>query len=484
MMRMSELLENLHPDAAQWERRVQGITADSREVKPDYIFAALAGVRENGMDYIDDAIERGAAAIIAETNISDLPVPVIAASQPRQLLAYLARRYFAFMPDNIAAVTGTNGKTSVAFFIYQLLRLLDRRAAYVGTIGVCAGDWQFPLQHTTPEPVKLHQILRDLHARAISHLVIEASSHGLAQFRLDGLSPQVAGFTNLSQDHLDYHASFADYRAAKKRLFTELLRPDGTAVIWTQSEAGEDLAKDLTCKLLSVGYENARLCITKTKTLANGFALNIAYEGEDYNVTFPVAGSFQIENLGVALGMVMALLPDVPLATIIPHIARLQAPEGRMQYIAQTPKGAHAFVDYAHTPDALATALQAVRIHTDGKLYIVFGCGGNRDTEKRPLMGAAAAQYADMIMVTDDNPRDEDPATIRAAIMSACPHAQNIADRGAAIAMALSQAEQGDIVLVAGKGHERGQIIGAKTYPFHDPSFIADYIATKIETVS
>ena len=469
-MRIDRLSSTPPSDSKMAATLIQGLTADSRAVQPGYLFAALAGSATDGRRYIGQAIENGAAAILTDAPMV-AGVPVLTSDNPRRELALMAARFFEMQPAHVAAITGTNGKTSSAAFLRQLLAASGRKAAAMGTLGVEADSYFAPLQHTTPEPVRLHAALRDLAAHDVTHLAMEASSHGLAQYRLDGVTVQVAGFTNLSRDHLDYHATPEDYHAAKQRLFTEVLAADGTAVIVMGHAAGEAMAQAAEAAgraVVPVGRPQDAVHIAITARRAAGLSLDVMLNGTGQSVDVPLIGDFQIENLTLALGMAQAFGLDD--ATLFDACRQVQAPRGRMQFVGRTAAGAYAYVDYAHTPDALENALHALRAHLpEGKnLSVMFGCGGNRDAGKRPEMGTAAARLADKVYVTDDNPRHEAAADIRAAIMTACPKATEIADRGQAIKTALTDAGAGDIVLLAGKGHETGQIVGDKILPFDD----------------
>lgn len=483
-------LEALAPElatAANGQIDICGLTADSRDVMPGYLFAALAGTHQDGAAYIDQAIARGALAVLVDAAgpevapLSDMNnVAVLQSANPRRDLARMAGRFFETQPAFIAAVTGTNGKTSTALFLQQLLAAAGCASASLGTLGVNSDRYQAPLLHTTPDPVTLAAALRDLSAHGISHVAIEASSHGLAQYRLDGVRVRVAGFTNLTRDHLDYHGSEATYFAAKQRLFTDVLSEDGIGVIPVNHAAGREMmeaAKQAGRQVMSLGDAGAMLQLRLLARQRDGLLVHARYGTEETEILLPLVGDFQIENVQLAMGMALALdaLGDADArrdawSTLCQAATALRAPDGRLQRAATTPNGAPIYVDYAHTPDALANALQALRAHMTptGRLHLVFGCGGDRDTGKRPLMGAIAASQADAVIVTDDNPRHEDAASIRAAILSTCPEAEEIGSRGEAIAYALTLAEADDFVLVAGKGHETGQIIGDTILPFSD----------------
>ncbi|HVA34840.1 MAG TPA: UDP-N-acetylmuramoyl-L-alanyl-D-glutamate--2,6-diaminopimelate ligase [Stellaceae bacterium] len=451
---------------------ILGLTSDSRDVKPGYLFAALAGAREDGRRYVDDALARGAAAVLTDAAPLDRPigVPVIADANPRRRLARMAARFYAPQPATIAAVTGTNGKTSVAVFARQIWAAQGLKAASIGTIGLVAPGVVRPGALTTPDPVKLHEILRNLTRAGVEHVALEASSHGLDQFRLDGLTLATAAFTNLTRDHLDYHGDMARYFAAKRRLFAELLPQSGTAVINVDDQSGRTLAAVATSRgqrLISYGTApDAELRLVSATPTARGLAVEIGIGSERRRLDLPLLGTFQAMNALAAIGLAIAT-GTTPAAALdaLPH---LEGVPGRMELAATHPTGAPLIVDYAHTPDALETALTALRPHTTKRLVVVFGCGGDRDAGKRPQMGAIAARLADIAVVTDDNPRSEEPAAIRRAILAACPGGREIGDRRTAIRAAAKLLEAGDLLLIAGKGHESGQIVGARTLPFDD----------------
>ncbi|MGB1406429.1 MAG: UDP-N-acetylmuramoyl-L-alanyl-D-glutamate--2,6-diaminopimelate ligase [Parvibaculales bacterium] len=482
-MRLDELTHMKLADATMASIDICGISADSRTVQPGYLFAALAGVEADGRSFVGQAIENGAAAILTQEPMV-AGVPVVTSDNPRRDLALMAARFFEVQPPHIAAITGTNGKTSSAVFLRQLFAAANYKAASLGTLGIDMGGGaiEATLDHTTPEPVRLHAALRDLVAHQVTHLAMEASSHGLAQYRLDGVHLSLAGFTNLSRDHLDYHAGAEEYAAAKQRLFTEILAADGTAVITMTQDAGVAMAAACAAtgrSVLEVGRPGDAVHMAITARRATGLDVTVDLDGARHDVTLPLIGDFQSENLTLAMGMAKAAGIDA--TTILEACRDLQAPRGRMQLAGRTSEGAAVFVDYAHTPDALENALTALRRHVPqgGRLLVMFGCGGDRDSGKRPEMGAVAANHADMVFVTDDNPRHEDAADIRAAIMAACPDATEIGDRGAAIEAVLAAAQADDLVLLAGKGHESGQIIGDIILPFDDVTMAQSILASK-----
>ena len=448
---------------------VQGLTADSREVQPGFVFAALPGVRSNGADFIPQALAAGAVAVICARGIYRGAGPVIETDNPRQLLARMAARFHGPQPETIVAVTGTNGKTSVAVFVRQIWEQLGFRAASLGTIGVVGPGGTEYLQHTTPDPVKLHATLARLAEDHVQHLAVEASSHGLSQYRLDGLQLAAGAFTNLTRDHLDYHGSLDDYFEAKMRLFTELLPRGAPAVINMDSSHGEELrirceASGLRSFTVGMRGRDIRLVAAGNDGLTQVLSLETACGHHD--VALPLAGTFQASNALVAAGLVIAVGGET--SKVLHALSSLKGAPGRLDFVGNTENGAAVFVDYAHTPDALANALQALRPNTKGKLHVVFGCGGDRDKGKRPLMAKAAAEAADVVYVTDDNPRSEDPAVIRRETLAGAPGAVEIGDRAKAIAVAVKALSSCDILLVAGKGHEEGQIVGSVTKNFSD----------------
>ena len=475
-MRLAELLD---PDMTSAENcadvDIAGLTADSREVADGFLFAALAGTQTDGAAFIPQAVERGAAAILTarDTKVPEIDVPVLRGDDPRRLFALAAARFFDAQPETSVAVTGTNGKTSVAAFVRQIWAKLGLRAASLGTVGVVHPDGRWPLLHTTPDPVALHRMLRDLTEINVTHLCIEASSHGLAQARMDGMHLAAGAFTNISRDHLDYHSDFEDYFAQKMRLFRDLLDPGAGAVIHADGpESGRvaDIARENGLSVISVGENGDDLRLEQLQRVGLGQTLSIRCADRTMEVTLPLVGDFQAANALVAAGLVMATGFEAD--RVLPCLEDLEGESGRLELVGRTGEGAAIFVDYAHTPDALANALAALRPFTDGRLVAVFGCGGDRDRGKRPQMGKIAAKQADVAYVTDDNPRTEDPALIRSEIMAAAPDATEIGDRADAIAEAIGTLAEGDVLLVAGKGHETGQTIGTETIPFSDQDVV------------
>ncbi|WP_323041386.1 UDP-N-acetylmuramoyl-L-alanyl-D-glutamate--2,6-diaminopimelate ligase [Gemmobacter sp.] len=459
------------------EARVTGLSVDSRQVKPGHLFAALPGSKAHGGEFIRYALRMGAGAIltdpvgarIAAEELAASEAALIVAEDPREALALAAALWFGAQPDTMVAVTGTNGKTSVATFTRQIWQALGYPSINIGTTGV-EGDWAAPSGHTTPEPITLHRMLADAAASGISHAAMEASSHGLDQRRLDGVRLAAAGFTNLTQDHLDYHHTMEDYFAAKAGLFTRLLPEDGAAVINIDDPYGQRLygiAQDRGCPVMATGFgPDADLRILAQRFDATGQEVRFAWLDEPRQVRLNLVGGFQAANVAVAAGLAMASGADPE--DVFAVLPRLTTVRGRMQLVATRRNGAAVYVDYAHTPDAVATALRALRPHVMGRIIVVMGAGGDRDTSKRPLMGAAAAENADVVIVTDDNPRSEDPAAIRAAVMLGCPEATEVGDRAEAILRGVDALLPGDALLIAGKGHETGQEIAGQTYPFDD----------------
>jgi UDP-N-acetylmuramoyl-L-alanyl-D-glutamate--2,6-diaminopimelate ligase len=466
---------------------ISGLTADSREVRPGYLFAALPGAKLDGRRFIDDAVARGAVAILTDDS-RDLDVlrsgrnaiAIVTDANPRRRLALMAARYHAPQPGTVAAITGTSGKTSVAAFARQLWQRTGRPAASLGTLGIIAPDFIRAGALTTPDPVTLHRELAELTRAGIDHVALEASSHGLDQFRLDGLAVSIGVFTNLSRDHLDYHPTMAAYFAAKARLFAEIMPSDATAVL--NADVPEFAPLAAICRrrgqtIVSFGHaETADLRIVATDFRNGHLTLSLRIFGAEATVALrDLVGDFQAMNAMAAYGI--ALASGGRADQLLEVLAELDSVPGRMQRVAAHPKGASIYVDYAHKPDALQTVLTALRPHVAGRLVVVFGCGGDRDAGKRPLMGAIAHRLADRVIVTDDNPRSERPARIRAAIVAACPGAGEIGDRRAAIRAAILGLAPSDLLVVAGKGHESGQIVGGTVHPFDDATVAREIVA-------
>lgn len=452
---------------------ITGLTEDSRQVRPGYLFAALAGTQVDGSAFIQDACENGAAAILALPD-TDLPadypdVVLIPDRNPRRRFALAAANFYHAQPQTAVAMTGTNGKTSVASFVRQIWDQLGIPAASIGTLGVMTATETRKLIHTTPDTVTLHAALADLAAEGIQAVAVEASSHGLVQHRMDGVELKAAGFTNISRDHMDYHKTFEDYAYAKMRLFGEVLPPGGVAVLNADAPLSKEIAAVCWAraqKVISVGLEGETFKLDRLEPTAHGQNMTVLHDGRPHEIHLPLVGDFQASNALVAAGLVVATgaKADDALATL----SSLEGAAGRLEMMGTAASGAVAYVDYAHTPDALETAITALRPHTAGRLVVVFGCGGDRDQGKRPQMGEIATRLADAAVVTDDNPRSENPAAIRAQIMAAAPGAREIGDRAEAIRAGLAGLGDGDVLLVAGKGHETGQIVGDEVRPFDD----------------
>ncbi|QIE41682.1 UDP-N-acetylmuramoyl-L-alanyl-D-glutamate--2,6-diaminopimelate ligase [Rhodobacteraceae bacterium SC52] len=456
---------------------ISDLCVDSRQASPGCLFAALPGASVHGATFAKTAIDQGAVAILTDRDgaamlqgaLTGTTTALVVAEDPRQALSYACALWFGGQPETVVAVTGTNGKTSVASFARQIWAALGREAANLGTTGV-EGAYAAPLGHTTPDPITLHRHLAAMAEAGITHLAMEASSHGLDQRRLDGVRLAAAGFTNLSQDHLDYHATMEAYFDAKRGLFDRLLTQDGIVVTNLDDPRGAQLAEASTARgqeVIGIGTdETARLRIEGMRFDATGQDLRFGWQGMSRQVRLNLIGGFQAANVLVAAGLVIAGGEDPD--DVFAVLPRLTTVRGRMQLAATRINGAAVFVDYAHTPDAVATALQALRPHVMGRIVVVFGAGGNRDTGKRVLMGQAAAAHADTVILTDDNPRNEDPETIRAMVREGCPSALEVGDRAEAILRGVDAVGPGDALLIAGKGHETGQIIGDDVFPFDD----------------
>jgi UDP-N-acetylmuramoyl-L-alanyl-D-glutamate--2,6-diaminopimelate ligase len=470
-MRLSELVRRpVDPDP-----EITGVTADSRLVRPGYLFAALAGANADGRRFVGEALKAGAAAVLTDEPIEGLSAPVVQACDPRRAYALAAAAFWAARPATCVAVTGTNGKTSVVTFCRQIFAHLGRRAASMGTLGVMAGDEQItPPGLTSPDAADTARLLAELAGRGVTHLALEASSHGIDQRRLDGVRLAAAGFTNLTQDHLDYHGDMDAYRAAKLRLFEVVLPRGGTAVLNADSDAFAAFAAAAIHAgqtVLSVGEQGQSLRLAGRETTPDGQRLSIRANGRAHVVRLPLVGGYQASNALVAAGLCIAAGEDP--AKVLAALEHIEGAPGRLQRVGAGPNGGEAFVDYAHTPDGLETVLAALRPHARGRLIVVFGAGGDRDRGKRPLMGAIAARLADLVIVTDDNPRTEQPAAIRAAILAAAPGAREIGDRRGAIVAAAAELAEGDILVVAGKGPEQGMLVGETLLPFDDVAEVA-----------
>ncbi len=467
---------------------VTGIAVDSRDVADGFVFVAIKGEKLDGAEFAQYAVRQGALAVVATAegvatmrrDIGALPVPVFVVAEPRAVLSRLAAAFYPGQPPVMAAVTGTNGKTSVTYFLRQIWEALGHRAAAFGTTGITGKGFDAPLAMTTPEPIALHKILDDLAANGCTHGAMEASSHGLAQYRLHGVRLTTAGLTNITRDHMDYHRDFDDYVGAKLRLFHEILAPGGTAVL-NADEPVFALARMATRdrNMIAVGRDEAAdLRLVARAFHTDGQDIGLTWEGKRYDARLQLIGEFQAWNVLTAAGMALACGDDP--AAIFAALPGITGAKGRMELVARRANGAAVYVDYAHTPDALATAIKALRPHCEGRLIVVFGAGGDRDPGKRPMMGKAVADYADVAIVTDDNPRSEDPATIRLAVKEGAPEADDIGDRTQAILTGVDALTRpGDCLLIAGKGHEQGQEVGDEMRPFDD----GDQARTAVEVL-
>ncbi len=472
----------LEPGAG--DAAVSDITADSRAVKPGMLFAALPGFTVDGAKFVPDAIAKGAIAVLAADGAAlavPAQFPVMRSPDPRRALALMAARLHAPQPSVIVAVTGTNGKTSIVSFLRQIWAGLGHQAASLGTVGLVTPKGEQTSSHTTPEPVALHRMLAEVAREGVTHLAVEASSHGLEQRRLDGLVLAAGAFTNITRDHLDHHKTFEDYFQQKLRLFSELLPHGAAAVVnmddengarvaWT-ARRGATGANDYGLRLMTVGRTGETIRLVSAERDGFSQRLVVRCDGGEHRIHLPLVGDFQASNALVAAGLAIAT-GGAP-ADVFAHLAHLKGAKGRLEHVGQSRRGAPVFIDYAHTPDGLANALTALRPYAGKRLVVVFGCGGDRDKGKRPLMGKIAAEQADTVYVTDDNPRNEDAAQIRREILAGVPDATEISDRQAAISAAVAKLGAGDVLLIAGKGHEEGQIVGKTVVPFTDHAAVA-----------
>lgn len=450
---------------------ITGISADSRQVLPGYVFVAVRGKQGDGREYINDAIKRGARAIVTDcqTVLEDLSVPILRVLNVRHSLALAAARFYGSQPETVVAVTGTSGKTSVVSFIRQIWTHVGLCAASIGTVGVVSPHRNDYGSLTTPDPVVLHRLLREISHEGVTHAALEASSHGLDQGRLDGVRLTAGAFTNLGRDHMDYHKCVEDYLRAKMRLFDTLLPVSAPALIFADdvySQKVIDAVTQARRRVLTIGRKGHFITINRVEHQRSKQCIECRVENKIYTFDLPLAGDFQVANALVAAGLALAtgLSPD----KVFSALETLQGAPGRLEFVGKTEKNAPVYIDYAHKPEALEQVLLSVRPFTQGRLVVVFGCGGDRDQGKRALMGKIAADKADMVIVTDDNPRTEKPEKIRKDILQAVPTAIEIADRGEAIFYAVGLLKAGDTLIIAGKGHEDGQIIGQTTYPFSD----------------
>ncbi|WP_083635124.1 UDP-N-acetylmuramoyl-L-alanyl-D-glutamate--2,6-diaminopimelate ligase [Maricaulis sp. W15] len=467
-MTLDELLRGEDLAIGNADLVVRGLTLDSRKVEPGFVFAALPGVKVHGRDFIPKALAAGASAILTDAPV-EAPVPVITVPEPAALLARMAARFYPRQPEHIVAITGTNGKSSTVEFLRQIWAGAGLEAACLGTLGVTRGNTVEVTGYTTPDAVALQAALDRLAGEGVTHLGMEASSHGLKQHRMDGVRLSVGAFTNLTQDHLDYHPDFADYYASKLKLFTERLPANGRAVINVDSEWGGKMAETARARgldVLTMGWRGADLTIREITPRPASQSVVFAWRGREHALDIPLVGEFQILNaLGAAA---IALADGVDEASVLATLKTLTGVRGRLEKVGETAEAAPVLVDYAHTPDGLDKLLRAARPHTRGRVIVVFGCGGDRDASKRAKMGVIAANQADHVIITDDNPRSEHPALIRKAILKGCPGAEEIADRAQAIRRGVTMLRAGDCLLIAGKGHETGQTVGDVVHPFDD----------------
>jgi UDP-N-acetylmuramoyl-L-alanyl-D-glutamate--2,6-diaminopimelate ligase len=451
------------------DSEVTGFAIDHRKVTKGNVFGAFKGAVFNGEDFIPAAVERGALAVVARAQATVERAVHLADEQPRRLFAHMASTYFAPYPDTVVAVTGTNGKTSTVEMTRQIWRMMGHRSASIGTLGVTTSDDQVKTGLTTPDIVTFLSNVAGLKRMGISHVAYEASSHGLDQYRAECVPLAAVAFTNFSRDHLDYHASMDAYFEAKMRLFDEVIEPGRTAVVWTDDPKSNEVierAKERGLKLMTVGRRGETIRLVEQSSTPLGQALQLEHDGKPYRLALPLIGAYQASNVMTAAALVLATGGEW--ADVFSAMGRVSPVRGRLERAVISRAGAPVYVDYAHTPDALEAAIEALKPHVEGKLFIVFGAGGDRDQGKRAPMGEVGTRLADVVIVTDDNPRSEDPAKIRADIMAAAPGAIEVAGRKEAIARALDMAGSGDIVLLAGKGHETGQIVGSQVLPFDD----------------
>ena len=481
-MKLRDLLPEAAIDARQAAIDIAGLSADSRKVKSGYLFVAIAGAKADGTHFAKQAAAAGVAAVVAEQRPEGLPssVAYIQVDNARRALALAAAKFYPRQPQTIAAVTGTSGKTSVAAFTRQIWTTLGFQSASIGTVGVVSPKGEQYGSLTTPDPVDLHRTLDRLAGEGVTHLALEASSHGLDQYRLDGVRIAAGGFTNLSRDHLDYHPTIEAYLAAKLRLFEDLIVAGGTAVVGIDDcYAGQvvDAARKRRLKIMTVGEQGEDIKLAGGSI--DGFAqvIDVAHDGRRYKVKLPLVGAFQVQNAALAAGLAIATGAEP--ARTFAALEHLTGAKGRLELVGNR-NGAPIFIDYAHKPDALKKALASLRPYAKGKLTVVFGAGGDRDSGKRPIMGRVATEGADLVIVTDDNPRSENPAAIRAAILADAPGAAEIGDRAEAICKAIADLKGGDVLLIAGKGHETGQIIGDRVLPFSDHDTVVAALQGKV----
>jgi UDP-N-acetylmuramoyl-L-alanyl-D-glutamate--2,6-diaminopimelate ligase len=481
-VKLCDLLPEAAIDAQQAAIEIAGVASDSRKVKPGFLFVAISGAKADGAYFARQAAAAGASAVAAEQQPERLPdtVAYVSVKNARRALALAAAKFFPRQPQTIAAVTGTSGKTSVAAFARQIWSTLGQQAASIGTIGVVSPKGEHYGSLTTPDPVDLHRTLDQLAGEGVTHLALEASSHGLDQHRLDGVRIAAGAFTNLSRDHLDYHPNIEAYLAAKLRLFEDLIVAGGTAVIGVDDcYAGQvvEAARKRGLKIMAVGERGDDIKLAGGTIEGFAQVVAIVHGGHTYKVKLPLVGAFQVQNAAIAAGLAIATGAEP--ARVFAALEKLSGAKGRLE-LAGTHNGAPVFIDYAHKPDALKKALESLRPYARGKLTVVFGAGGDRDTGKRPIMGRIAAENADRVIVTDDNPRSEKPAAIRSAILTQAPGAIEIGDRAEAIRQAIAELKDGDVLLIAGKGHETGQIIGDRVVPFSDHEAVAAALKERV----
>lgn len=467
MMKLSQLFDLSQIQGGDVD--ITSLTCDSRAVTPGALFAALPGTVADGRDYIESAIEKGASAILSTKGLPIAGVPYVGVDEPRLAYSDVAAKLYAGQPKTLVAMTGTNGKSSTVEFLRQIWAYAGKNAACFGTLGIQGPSGYQPLKHTTPDAVALHKTLSGLAGEGVTHAGMEASSHGLKQYRLDGVKLAAAGFSNLTQDHFDYHPDMEDYFLAKARLFAELTPADAPVVINVNDEYGRrlaDICAERGQKVMRVGWAGEDIRIGEVMPKSEGQLIDLLIDGQRHKVMLPLIGEYQVLNAVSALGL--AMVTGIDKDTALKALESLKGVAGRLEEAGRTRDGAPVLVDFAHTEDGLDKLLRGVRPHTMGKLIVVFGCGGDRDPDKRPKMGAVAAKLADEVIVTDDNPRTEDAASIRKAVMAGCPDATEIGDREAAIREGVSRLKAGDCLVIAGKGHEQGQIIGTEIVPFSD----------------
>ena len=463
-------LKDLFPLAEDGDTEITGMTADSRKVQPGFLFAALQGTASDGRKFVPQAVEAGAAAILSDGGVEKVPVPHVIADEPRLALALAAKRFHASQPETVVAITGTNGKSSTVDFLRQIWTRAGLGAASMGTLGAIGPGGKIDVGHTTPDPVTIHETLRELVRQGVTHCAMEASSHGLEQFRLDGVDLAAVAFLNFTQDHLDYHATMEAYLEAKLRLFREFGRLGMPAIVNADSdhrEVFEAAAKEAGLQIVSFGWRGEDLWIDEIMPRATGQVLTLFWRDVEHKpLELPLIGEFQALNALAAAAIALSL--GLSFEQVADGLTHLQPVKGRLELVGKTPAGAGVFVDYAHTPDGLDVLLRAVRPHTAGRLKVIFGCGGDRDAKKRPIMGEIATRQADDVIVTDDNPRTEDAAMIRKAVLAGAPGAREIGDRELAIRTVIAELKKGDTLVIAGKGHETGQIVGKTVIPFSD----------------